>query len=524
MYWLDDLKLLFQARVAVVNVVGPDEGDALRDLVALARSRDWPAGQGLYTWDIGDQFVCLHEPRERFSQSSATPDTVLKHIDDYQGSATFILKDFHQVWEAKRSLIRVLRNLAARLPGRRQPVNVILLTPEPCLPVELRLEVPVLEPQKPDARLLEELLAREGQNSLALQGVSPSLCARLVEAALGLSGSQAARAFRKAAVAAAGPFDERSVDLILDEKRRIIRQSGALELYPQAGGLSDVGGLQELTKWLDLRRCAFGAEAREYGLDMPKGVALIGIPGTGKSLCAKVTAGLWRMPLLRLDMGAVFGGVLGASERNLREAMAIAEVIAPCVLWVDEVEKAFAGGAGDSGTAWRVLATFLTWMQEKTSPVFVFATANNLRRLPPEFLRKGRFDEVFFLDLPTRAEREKILEVHLRRRDFTMIRQNFDLGRVAEATEGFVGAELEALVVAGMFPAFVDGRRAMETDDLLAAAEDMVPLARSHEKDVGELRALVESGQARNASAATVPQQVALDQIRGARRGRRVEV
>jgi len=524
MNWLEDLKLLFEARVAVVNVVSPDEGDALRDLVALAKSRDWPAGQGLFTWDIGDQFVCLHEPGERFAETEATVDTILGKISEYKGSATFILKDFHQVWEAKRSNIRKLRNLAARLPGRRQPVNLIVLTPEPCLPVELRLEVPVLEPGKPDARFLEELLVRESQGLGALRNVSPFLRASLVEAALGLSGTQAVRAFRKAAVAAAGPLDERSVDLIRDEKRRIIRQSGALELYPYEGGLAQVGGLQELKKWLELRRCAFKPEAREHGLPVPKGVALIGIPGTGKSLCAKVTARLWEMPLLRLDMGAVFGGVLGSSERNLREAVAIAEVIAPCVLWVDEVEKGFAASAGDGGTAARVLGSFLTWMQEKTAPVFVFATANNVRRLPAEFLRKGRFAEVFFLDLPTREEREAILEVHLRRRNYTMIRHNFDLGRVAAATEGFVGAELEALVEDAMFPAYLDDHREMDTDDLLAAAEDMVPLARSNADQINELRSLVEAGQARNASAASLRQPVPLEEIRGARKGRRVEV
>ena len=190
-----------------------------------------------------------------------------------------------------------------------------------------------------------------------------------------------------------------------------------------------------------------------------RGLALIGIPGTGKSLCAKVTAGLWKLPLLRLDMGAVFGGILGSSERNIREAIQISEIIAPCVLWVDEIEKAFAGSGGDSGTASRVLGTFLTWMQERSRPVFVFATANNIEHLPPEFLRKGRFDEVFFLDLPTDEERQAILEVHLKRKDFTMIRHKFDLASGGQRHRGLRGAELEAVVKDAMFPAFLDGRR-----------------------------------------------------------------
>jgi len=301
-------------------------------------------------------------------------------------------------------------------------------------------------------------------------------------------------------VAGGHGLDERSVRQVLNEKRHIIRESGALELYPYTGSMNNVGGLGALKGWLDERQEAFSQDAREYGLSMPKGVALIGIPGTGKSLCAKVTAGHWGMTLLRMDVGAIFSGLLGSSEQNIREAIRIAEVIAPCVLWVDEIEKAFAGSMGDSGTASRVFATFLTWMQEKTAPVFVFATANNVRRLPPELLRKGRFDEVFFLDLPTHGERIKILEVHLRERGYTMLSQRFNLGAVASATEGFVGAELQALVNDAMFPAFRDNRRELETEDLLNAAGEMVPLSASHQEHIEQLRMMVGNGQARNAS------------------------
>jgi SpoVK/Ycf46/Vps4 family AAA+-type ATPase len=297
-----------------------------------------------------------------------------------------------------------------------------------------------------------------------------------------------------------GQLDESCIDLISEEKRAIIRESGALELYPYVESMERVGGLEVLKEWLERRRMAFTDEAKEYGLEIPKGVALLGIPGTGKSLCAKMTSGLWKMPLLRLDMGAVFGGLLGSSEKNIREAIQIAEVIAPCVLWVDEIEKAFAGSGGDGGTARRVLATFLTWMQEKRAPVFVFATANDTEKLPPELLRKGRFDELFFLDLPTPAEREQILTVHLRRKGLTMIQQRFDLEAVVQATTSFVGAELEALVNDALFPAFMDGRREIETADLLRAASELVPLARSRRDHIERLRQVVVRGEARNAS------------------------
>jgi hypothetical protein len=522
MNWLDELKLTFEARIAVVNLVTNDEADTIRALVEFAHTGDWPQGMGLFTWDIGDQFVELKAPAKGFAKKEAAPETVLRLIDGYEGSATFILKDFHQVWEAKRSNVRVLRNLTARLPDRSEALNLILLTPEANLPLELKQDVPAIEVGKPDAARIERLLEREARASRALSGIAAGMRRRMIEATLGLSAVEAGRAFRKAIVAGGSRLDDTAVERILDEKRRIIRESGALELYPYSGMMSDVGGLGALKKWLDERQEAFTDEAREYGLDTPKGVALIGIPGTGKSLCAKVTAGLWRMPLLRMDVGAVFSGVLGSSERNIREAIRIAEVIAPCVLWVDEVEKGLAGSAGDSGTASRVMATFLTWMQEKTAPVFVFATANDVSRLPPEFLRKGRFDEVFFLDLPTRAERAKIIEVHLKRHDFTMTSQRFDVNAVADATEGYVGAELEALVSAAMFPAFRDKRRQLDTEDLLRAAGDMVPLAISHEKHIGILRTMVTSGQARNASDDRAGRQVELDKLPVGRGGGRV--
>jgi SpoVK/Ycf46/Vps4 family AAA+-type ATPase len=243
----------------------------------------------------------------------------------------------------------------------------------------------------------------------------------------------------------------------------------------------------------------------------------VGIPGTGKSLCAKVTASMWRMPLLRLDMGAVFGGLLGSSERNIRDAIEISELISPCVLWVDEIEKAFAGSSGDSGTAARVLGTFLTWMAEKRKPVCVLATANDVDRLPPEFLRKGRFDEIFFLDLPTKEERAAILKVHLEKRGYSMISQRFSLAEVVKATEGFVGAELEAVVKDAMFPAFMDQERELTTADLVKSAGEMVPLAKSRADHIQKLRKLVLNGEARNASRATPADEVKCDQIRGER-------
>lgn len=515
----EELKLHFDARIAVLNVVSSEEARVLQELTELARGPGWPADEGLYTWDIADQFTCLKPARVSFDDKrEATPDTILRMVRDFPGSATFVLKDFHQVWEAKRGALRGLRNLVARLPEVSPRKNIVITTPEHCLPVELKNDVPVLELAKPDAREMDYLLERTVGTTGALRGVTPALRGRLVEAALGLTSTQARRVFQKAVVTSrGGRIDERCIDLVVEEKRAIIRESGALELYPQIESADRVGGLEVLKTWLEQRREAFSEAARDYGLAAPRGVALIGIPGTGKSLCAKVAAGMWKLPLLRLDMGAVFGGILGSSEKNIREAMQITEVIAPCVLWVDEIEKAFAGSAGDSGTSSRVLGTFLTWMQEKRTPVFVLATANNIEHLPPEFLRKGRFDEVFFLDLPTAAEREQILEVHLVRKGMPMVRRRFDLPAVVRATEGFVGAELEAVVNDAMFPAFKDGGRELETADLVRAASDMVPLAKSHRERVEWLRRLVVNGEARNASRGAAADAVSVDRVRDKR-------
>lgn len=498
----DEIKLCFDAHIAVINIVSSEETRVLQELKELTQKRGWPVGEGLYTWDIADQFVCLKPSSVPFDDKrEATADTILRLIRDYPGGATFVLKDFHQIWESRRGTLRGLRNLAANLPERTPRKNIVITTPEYCLPLELKADIQVIELPKPIVLEIDSILERSVGATGALRKLASGLRAKLVESALGLTSTQARRVFQKAVVrGAGGHIDEACIELINQEKRAIIRESGALELYQHIEAPERVGGLEVLKAWLERRRMAFSDEAREYGLEMPRGIALLGIPGTGKSLCAKMTAGLWKMPLLRLDMGAVFGGLLGASEKNIREAIQIAEVIAPCVLWIDEIEKAFAGSGGDSGTARRVLATFLTWMQEKRAPVFVLATANDVEKLPPEFLRKGRFDEVFFLDLPSPAEREQILTVHLRRKGLTMIQQRFALEQVVQATASFVGAELEAVVNDALFPAFMDGRREIETADLLRAASELVPLAKSRREHIERLRQVVLNGEARNAS------------------------
>src|SRR5690606_14842013 len=301
-------------------------------------------------------------------------------------------------------------------------------------------------------------------------------------------------------------LDEQDISTVLEEKKAVIRASHALEYSNPDETPDDIGGLERLKEWLTLRESAFGEEAARFGLPAPKGLALIGIPGTGKSLTAKMISGLWRLPLLRLDVGALFGSLVGESEARLRQALRIAEVVSPCVLWIDEIEKSLAAGGLDGGTSQRVFGTILTWMQEKTVPVFVVATANDVGALPPETLRRGRFDEVFFLDLPTEEERREIFAVHLRkrRRDPSA----FDVARLARLSGGCVGAEIEQAVVDALYRAFADGPRDITTDDVAAAVQRLVPLSRSQHERVEDLRAWLRDGRAQSASFAETAQAV----------------
>jgi SpoVK/Ycf46/Vps4 family AAA+-type ATPase len=319
---------------------------------------------------------------------------------------------------------------------------------------------------------------------------------KLIQAALGLSVSQAQRVFAKSIVAH-GSLDDRDIDLVSREKKEIIRESESLEYYSVSETPDDVGGLEELKKWLRLRERAFTREARDYGLPAPKGLALIGIPGTGKSLTAKMIGGLWRLPLLRLDVGSLFGSLVGESEERVRRALRTAETVAPCILWIDEMEKALAHGGSDSGTSTRVFGSILTWMQEKKAPCFVIATANDISKLPPELLRKGRFDEIFFLDLPTKKEREAIFAVHLQKRK--RIPADYDVSRLASESEGYVGAEIEQAIIDAMYFGFND-QREFSTEDISNTLKRQVPMSVSARERIEELRLWLREGRAQSAS------------------------
>jgi SpoVK/Ycf46/Vps4 family AAA+-type ATPase len=300
---------------------------------------------------------------------------------------------------------------------------------------------------------------------------------------------EAEKAFSLACIES-GKLTAAEVPLVIKEKENVIKKSGFLEYYHPKESMGDVGGLENLKDWLKKRGRGFNDDAVKYGLTNPKGILLLGVPGTGKSLVAKAIGNLWNFPLLRLDMGKIFGGIVGQSEGNIRGALSIAEAIAPSILWIDEIEKATSGmrssGSTDGGTTSRVLGTFLTWMQERTKPVFVVATANNMSELPPELLRKGRVDEIFFVDLPAQTERQEIISIHLRRKNRDPSR--FNIAKLAQDCAGFSGAELEEVVKEALFSAFDDGGREITDADIGDAVRKTYPLSRTMREVIDNMR------------------------------------
>ena len=484
----DDLDVYLRARYTLIVLVTVEEERALRAVTAVCERLRRPC----LAWDLADGFEALHGWAQGLP-SARDPLSVLEQVEKIDGDATVVLKDFHDCW-GNAQVKRKLRSAAQRLKFTRK--SIVIVAPTRKLPDELRDEAVVVELPLPDSGELGEVIAGLTQIPDVKVNLTPAGREKLGQAALGMTAAQARRVIAEAIVRD-GALDDRHIDVVVAAKKEIIRESEALEYYPVSETPDDVGGLGVLKQWLRLRERAFTQEARDYGLPAPKGIALIGIPGTGKSLTAKMIGGLWRLPLLRLDVGALFGSLVGEAEERTRRALQLAETVAPCVVWIDEMEKALAHGGGDSGTSTRVFGTILTWMQEKTAPCFVVGTANDVASLPPEVLRKGRFDEIFFLDLPTVEERAEILAVHLRKR--RRLPGDFDVEGLARRAEGYVGAEIEQAIVDAMYVGFNEDREFV-TADILDALDRQVPLSTAQREIIGALREWLREGRAQSAS------------------------
>ena len=370
-----------------------------------------------------------------------------------------VLKDFNPTLRnPERSdnypVIRYLKTLARQSRSSRK--SIILMGPEAVVPSDLREEMVVCDFPLPSTSEIERIITSViPPNLLQVSGLALE---QLIRACEGLTRQRVERILARALAAKGKGQGQRGrYRSGSGGKKQYIRQTEILKFYSPSETLQNVGGLENLKAWIRERRNSFSAQARDYGLPSPKGILLAGIQGTGKSLCAKTIAREWRMPLLRLDVGRLFGGIVGESESRVRQMIQIAEAMAPCVLWIDELDKAFGGinseFSGDSGTSKRVFGSLITWMQEKTKPVFIVATANNVRILPAELLRKGRFDEIFFVNLPNQREREEIFQVHIQRLRPNRVR-DFSYTELAVATEDFSGAEIEQAIYDAMHTAF----------------------------------------------------------------------
>jgi SpoVK/Ycf46/Vps4 family AAA+-type ATPase len=403
--------------------------------------------------------------------------------------ALFILKDFDNFLK-DFSIIRKLKNLAKNL--KTQSKNIIIISTEINIPDSLRELITVVNFPLPTLQEICEELKRLTE-SLG-QKISDDDILRLATACQGLSLERIRRVLSKI-IAQYGQIDGlNSFSLIITEKKQIIEQSQLLEFCIANKKMLDLGGLDNLKSWIKIRSNAFSQQAIEYGLPYPKGVLLVGVQGTGKSIAARIIACEWNLPLLRLDFGRLFGSLVGQSESRIRRLIELVEGLAPCILWIDEIDKIFATSQsnGDNGTTNRVLATFITWLSEKSSPVFVVATANNIDWIPPEVIRKGRFDETFFLSLPNLEERESIFKVHLKKvRPKNLNNYQFEI--LGNVTKNFSGAEIEQIVIEAMRVGFNE-KREFNMEDLLTVIQKSVPLAKTKNKEIQKLKEWAESG------------------------------
>lgn len=477
------IDVLIRARYSILYVVSWEEDRVEESLRAIARKRD----KRIFTWTITRGMVADGEQRAMPSTTEAL--AALDYALEYRDPAIFVLRDFDPFLD-ETAVERKLRDVARAF--RASYKTLVIVSPVLTIPSHLEKDVTVIDYPLPDQQeldaLLQGIVERCAGNPSITVDLDEEARELLVKAALGLTASEAEDAYAKAVVLN-GRLDRSDVEIVLAEKEQVIRKSGILEYRAAEEQVEDIGGLDCLKDWLGKRGKAFSEAARRFGLPQPKGVLLIGVQGCGKSLSAKAVSGLWQLPLLRLDVGSVFSSFVGSSEQNMRRAMRLSESIAPCILWLDELEKGFAGvqssSFSDAGTTARVFGSFITWLQEKTAPVFVIATANDIGALPPELMRKGRFDEIFFIDLPALPEREEILRIHLARRHRDPAA--FDLPALATLADGFSGAEIEQVVISALYDAF-DAGRDLQPGDLERAIRETVPLSATRREEIDALR------------------------------------
>lgn len=510
---------LLRGRFPYTYVVSWEEDRVLEEILNLNKSDEHIKTQRVvYEWTLTEGLVknpyskkpevvvSLSKGSSNYSNRNENALSALKYIETIEEPALFIFKDFHIFFggesrshDGDPHIVRKIRDLSYSLKHKEHPQNIIFISPSLLLHQDIEKIVSVIDFPLPDYQhisdLLENMINSNKQSDKLEFNINDLGKERLIKAALGMTLQEAENAIAKAIISDNG-LSQDDVSTIIEEKSQAIKRSGILEYIHSDISLDMIGGLENLKHWLDKRKNSWLDAAEEYSLPSPKGVLITGVPGCGKSLTAKAMSDIWQLPLLRLDMGSIFSGLLGSSEENMRKAISTASAIAPCILWIDEIEKGLAGSTGmnGSGTAQRIFGTFLTWMQEKTDPVFVIATANNIAGLPPEMMRKGRFDEIFFVDLPTKIEREAIFKVHLKKRhkknhvwEGVMTNSPSLISDLADISEGFVGAEIEQVIISALFDAYSENR-SLEKKDLIRSIKNTVPLCVTQKEQITALR------------------------------------
>lgn len=495
-----ELDYLVRARYPFIMVQTFEESRVENVVMGIAKSR----AKKLFVWNCNKGLEQLFDDKSKEGISTAgieQPQVILKYIDDYQGDAIFILKDFSVFVGKIPKVDRMIKDLVDSLRTTRK--TVIVTSTYVQVTADLDKYITVVDFPMPDrvtmGASIDEILSEMRNHPSVKVNVSPGDRELLIEASMGLTLSESNNVLSKAAVRT-GRIDSTAIQLVTNEKRQIVRKSGILEFYPAEDSLSDIGGLDNLKLYVQEREGWWTSSVKEFGLAYLKGMVLTGIPGCGKSLTAKVIASSWGLPLLRLDMGKVFDKYVGGSEENIRKALSVSEAVAPCVLWLDEVEKSMStGGGGDNGTSLRVFGQFLTWMQEKKDPVYVVCTANDLSSLPPEFLRKGRFDEIWFVDLPVKDEIKEILAIHLRKKNRTL--SDAEMQSISQDFVGYTGAEVEAALENALWKIF-KSKSVLTKDVLVQSIKETKPLSEVMKSQLTSLREMAK-GRFRYASSKT---------------------
>jgi len=483
----EDLNTNIKANIPVISII-TYEWQRLHGFcvgTANQNNRDlyrWSLTTGLYKWN--NDLTTFESHNDELKDPVDILEWFIK-ID--QQKLLLLLEDFHPFMNIENfQIVRLLRE-ATRIDTDLEK-TIIAQTPFRIKLPELQKEIPFLELDLPKESVLKTILKNCINNLPYDSKPKDNELIEIVSASLGMSSVEAEWTFKRI-IAEKERLTIAEIPLIIKEKEQIIKKEGILEYFHPKGNFNQVGGLDNLKEWLGNRGKAFSTDAKNYGLSSPKGVMLLGVPGCGKSLVSKTISNEWNLPLLKFDLGKVFGGMVGESESNIRKALSLAETIAPSILWIDEIEKGLSGlgSNGDSGTSSRVFGNLLTWMQDKESEVFVIATANNIEQLPPELLRKGRFDEIFFVDLPTVNERKDIFKIHIenRKRDI----ENYDIDTLIKESKGFSGAEIEEAINEGLYLSYSDPhKKDLETEHILEALKATYPLSKTMSKTITSLR------------------------------------